>query len=657
MNYEVGYDTTPAPHTWVRFYNTPFACPVDGGRGIDEGAWLYGTDYIPSPVTNIVGFYAMTNLSASATPKNTVRWRVQVPKAALAAAFGSRAMVTAITRIGTDMSTGRMWPTPNQPLNASTTYAWWTPSPQDVPITERYQFLGDPRHNPYLDLCAAGASFPHGYNWWFDDMRSGGADVSVSWSCLDRNRLRDGFGRGVVEDVPRIMQTWRDALQACRAVFVNPQGLLAGSLLFGGEIALPDGPVALHAALYGGSGTFGMDDIDAPSGTWSLSGSAAMPMGEPAVAGGEAAPSGVAAGGHPVVTAGGGFFAKPWLGELVPDAAFAAYQAAGNLATANGCVRASRSGIGSAALPRGSSWAYPSGTTLDDLGGASLLQSGGASASFVQGAGRVGAATLLGELHAFTNAIGLATPDTIPTNLPFTMHGTPSATLEQRKYQDLFPDQDATLLEAFADGTAAGEVAAGVIRLAPAGSNGRAAFFVPSGDLPASDTGHRAAAFKSLAFGLRALFVASEPSRSDGVPPLPLTSISMPQPKQVLNRVDAVELRWGTEFRRFDGQPYTARFGVDWQGVESDLTYLVSYRRATELQWLHAFDGVPVEPGVWPQDPTRRLYDSGTGRESYFVALPADRFPAGDYVLRVDCFRRDGALHASQHEVVIEVKR
>ena len=151
-------------------------------------------------------------------------------------------MLTVVTRIGSDTTTGRMWPTAHEPLNASTTYAWCTSSASDVPLTERYQFLGDPRHNPYLDLCAQGTTFPHGYNWWFDDMmcRDGitlvdGANV---WSCLDRYRLADGFGPGVVEDVPRLFQVWREALQAAQAVFVSPAGPLGGTALLGGEIAV-----------------------------------------------------------------------------------------------------------------------------------------------------------------------------------------------------------------------------------------------------------------------------------------------------------------------------------------------------------------------------------------------------------------------------------
>ena len=39
----------------------------------------------------------------------------------------------------------------------------------DVPFSERYQFIGDPRHSPYADTDGTGATAPHGYNWYFDN--------------------------------------------------------------------------------------------------------------------------------------------------------------------------------------------------------------------------------------------------------------------------------------------------------------------------------------------------------------------------------------------------------------------------------------------------------------------------------------------------------
>ena len=88
MNYEVGYASSPQPHTWIRFYNTPLTCrPVSsiGTSGLHSDAWLHGLEYIPSPVWNDPGgFYALTNKTGPGMPKNTVRWKVRLPQSAVA---------------------------------------------------------------------------------------------------------------------------------------------------------------------------------------------------------------------------------------------------------------------------------------------------------------------------------------------------------------------------------------------------------------------------------------------------------------------------------------------------------------------------------------------------------------------------------------------
>ena len=423
----------------------------------------------------------------------------------------------------------------------------------------------------------------------------------------------------------------------------------------GGEIVLPETSVTVHASLYGGCGTLALNDVEPPDPQgpiWSL----ALPMDELSGFFGGGTTDSEATAGRPVVCSGCGFFSKPWLGELVPDADFGCYQSNGNLATADGFARAARSALAFPDLPRGSNWAYPSGSALDDLGGSSLLQTGGTAGCFVQGVNSGPAAALTDELSAITRAVGLAAPAVGATQFAFSLNGTPSMPLEQRAYQDLFPDQDATLFEAFTTTEAAGNMGAGAIRIGAPGTC-KAAYFVPIGDVARSGEEHRAAAFKSLAFGLRTLFVASEPDRQDGVTPPPIVSIALPTPKQVVQRPDAIEIRWGTDFKRFDEQRYTTRFAADWRGAEASLVYVVTYRQVDDPQWHHAFDGVPIEPGVRPVDPTRWLQDTGDGKESYLVATPTSRFPAGDYVLRVDCFRREGALHGAHHEVFVEVKR
>lgn len=642
MCYEVGYATTPEPHTWIRLYNTPLVTPAWADEGLPKQHRLYGMEYIPSPVAATP--FSIDPDTDGSFAKNTARWQILIGAAALP---NADTQLEIRTRIGTDLTTGRMWPTANQPHNLSTTWAWWTDSPQDVPITERFQFLGDPRHNPYADVAAA-----HGYNWWFDDLRNASVDVSTQWTCLDRTRLHDGFGAGVVEDLPRMLQVWRDALQATGAVFANPGGPLAGKLLLGGEIVLPgtsgvSSPVPLHGAFYDVNGLVSVDDVSGGAGFNPSLGAPTPGVGggvEPCI-------------GRPVFVNTAGFYTKDWLGELVPESFAEKYAYYGNVpAEPQVLHRQVREFAHIVGLPTATDWRYPSGTTPGDLGGASLLQIGSATATFAHTVSASDeAATLTDDAYALTQAIGVATPRTVPSALPFTMRGQLSAPLPQRADPAIYPDHTGQLLESFAVTGHDGQ-GSGVIRLA-APANGRVAFFVPFGDTPQTTDQHRALAYKSLALGLRALHVAAEPSRNDNVDPVPLIEIVAPQPQQKLDNPGSVQLGWSTRFARFDRSPYTANYPEGFTGPEMDLGYVVTYRLHGEDEWRYASDDQPATPGVWPEDPLRMIGDISTGDETFVMVLPAGQFPSGDYELRVDCFHRTRAMHVAHHQVQVKIQR
>ncbi len=151
-------------------------------------------------------YFNVDNITIEATrpggdlPKNTARWIITIPASKLTCTAASPApcgsLVTIETRLGDDMTTGVMYPpaSENVPPNLSRTYVWrgddtWifgdgtNTNPPHLPITEQFQFLGDPRHLPYADLkrphvgAGFGAAFENrlglGYNRYFDDFESG----------------------------------------------------------------------------------------------------------------------------------------------------------------------------------------------------------------------------------------------------------------------------------------------------------------------------------------------------------------------------------------------------------------------------------------------------------------------------------------------------
>lgn len=341
MCYEAGYSATPYPHTWVKLYNTPLTAPTVGEGGLPASERLYGLEYIPSPIVPGDGF-SLDLASAAGTPqpRNTARWRLRVPVEVLLRHGDFDRRITVTTSIGDDLEVGSMWPVPHEPGNRTTTYTWLANSPQAVPWTERYQIHGDPRHLPYSDVTVSGDSFTNGYNTCFDDLVDGETSAASRWPCLDGALLRDGFGSGVVVDVPRSVQLWHEALALAGATFVELGEDGAHVVLRGGEIAAapqsapiggsPSAPLLVHGGWFGLADPVEVDSMASPSLT-----------------------SAAVAGPLCVTMGSGGFGVVPWLGELCPDASFADFIASGNLPTAEFQARR-RSSVASPVPPAGS---------------------------------------------------------------------------------------------------------------------------------------------------------------------------------------------------------------------------------------------------------------------------------------------------------------
>jgi hypothetical protein len=620
MYYEVGFQSGAHPHTWLLLHNTPLVCPPVAGGGLPTAQRLYGADHVPSPVAGgLGGFYAMSVYGVD-EPKNTMRWRLRIDQTTLGGTHASDPLVHVETRIGSDPTTGRAWPTPHQPWNVSRAYAWWSESLQDVPLLERYQILGDPRHYPYLDGCAQGDSFPHGYNWYFDDLRSGLADATASWTCLDATRLQDGTSSGAIANAPRALQIWRQALQAAGAVLVNPGGGVAESLLFGGEIGLPgpDGfePAPLAGAFYGISGGNALDlqDIRQVPGT---------------------------ANGTSVVVGPAGFLAKPWLGELFPDSEAASYQTLGNLTTAQ-AWRQARTLVAPSTLPYGTDWNDPSGAWLGTSGGSMLLQ--GAPSNRFQQFPTNGTSTILPVLYDYMLDIGLSGGDVMAARRPFVVG--PLAGLgpgvDSFAFSDSYPDWTLEALEqieSFSDPDARGVA---VLRTTPV-AGGRGVHVVPMAPTATSASEHHELAHRALGYALRA-YEAGVRAQTAPLPPVPYIEILAPQPGEPVVGGSTV-LEWDISF----GAEVGAGADVDERGMG----YVVTYRAVDDptYRFVETNDVAPIDPrdaiSNW-------LLDTAAGRESLAVELPPG-LPPGDYFLRVDGFRRNTGQHATHHEVQVRV--
>ena len=61
--------------------------------------------------------------------------------------------------------------------------------------------------------------------------------------------------------------------------------------------------------------------------------------------------------------------------------------------------------------------------------------------------------------------------------------------------------------------------------------------------------------------------------------------------------------------------------------------------------------------GQAPDDPLVTLSDAGAGQESFTWSTPSAAFPAGSYLLRVECYRDGAQVHYSWHQNRIYIQR
>jgi type II secretory pathway pseudopilin PulG len=220
-----------------------------------------------------------------------------------------------------------------------------------APFTERFQFMGDPRHSPYWDVKA-----DHRYNWYFvDDATMPGApyDVAPYNTAAGRNsplnsngfagftpNASDGWSNGsggtsnpgkLPFDYPRFAEVYRMGILKSRSIFnsitgwgffyTDPGSAIGGDKLWlvsyntvwTDAVRVPLNPfrnrnnIAPAAAKEGnntyntGSNFIDLDEIAGSHGNWTTNG----PYGRTRVL---------------TQWAGtGSWYAKPWLGEIYPD--------------------------------------------------------------------------------------------------------------------------------------------------------------------------------------------------------------------------------------------------------------------------------------------------------------------------------------------------
>ncbi len=665
MYFVVSYDSS-AEHTIIELHGTPLETPYVSGRGLPSGFRLYDLEYVPCPTPN-------SNTGSNRferdlywngnQPKNTARWRITLPLASIRTQFESAPgagdgdandlVVSLDTRIGTDRTTGVMWPTRSHPQNLSSTYCYFYNDVDDVPFSERYQFSGDPRHSPYEDTDRTGTTAVHGYNWYFDNLSNGSGNFQGNWRAFDGGRLRDRWRGRSEHDTPRLFYWLRTALVRSEAVWTTLTGFSYYYMSIGGDVGYDSAngypnSIPMDGKPFGQSGDLFENSITGSGRKFARSND----------------------GGSNGIRSGGYWWAKPWIGELFQDSTYAAQWATwGNLRAETG------NSAGEYRMVRRGSITgnqQPQGTSLQDArsitaaeGCVSLFNIGTSGSTFHHQFRSGQSGSLVEDGFELSEKYNFPLPTTTLISRPFNIAiGYDGGLGDEFNYTDAYPRHSAQLVRRYYDHNSSGLVGSGIVRLQEPGANPRGAFIVVNGIDRTTESGSSFIARYSMLSLTHSYFGAGVPGGDNRIKQLPRVEIQTPTLITELENPSSVPVTWSIEWRRWDGEKYTESYGDGFSESESDLVYVLMYSRDNGESWLNMLDDEEAIPGTVPwitgtgPDPAKTLQDlTPNDDETFTWNTPASSFPEGSYMIRVEAYRQTESLHYAQHMEKIFVNR
>jgi hypothetical protein len=352
----------------------------------------------------------------------------------------------------------------------------------------------------------------------------------------------------------------------------------------------------------------------------------------------------------------------PWLGELYPDTAAAAWAAndaggnmRGNLAAGTGSGQFYQGTVSSV---HGGSNRTAFGTAINDYhqrtstsGCTTFFNIGTATSSFHH-TGSTGNGSLTPVGTELANNYNMTMPTAAPITRPFGLTWS-GATGEEWNYAPYSSSRyTASMYRTYYNHPAG--LGSGLVKLVDPGSTS-ASYIVVNGISNAVDNGTTFIAKYAMLSLVHSFFEAGSTTNTLRIPQLSRLEIESPTDITELIDPTTIDIVYDIAWTRWDGQNYsvTGTFNED----ESLLDYVVMYSRDGGRTWLHIQDDARATPGIRPTDSTYLLADSGPGAETFTWNVPETSYPEGSYGLRVDCFRRGAAVHYSFHQAKIFVQR
>jgi len=655
--------------TVITFYNTPLTCYYESDssspnarQGLRDRWRLYGLQYIPSSTESGGDF--LRNLTTPVDdPKNTARWIVTIPadrrpdvESELSSPWDGvnevTGRLTIETRVGADLTTGIMWPPAdrNKPENLSRTYAWWTDDLDDVPMTERSQFIGDPRHCPYADLknAAPVLSFQNHYNWYWDNFKSSFPYADNDWEGYSASRLAVGWADDDLRiDVARYFELLRTALINTDSVWTTLTGYSYYYMAVGNEIGydsangFPSGIPVSRKPFYGTSGSryervITGDGLRLIKRGYSLNSDY--------------------------------WWGKHWIGELCPDDDWATWEAYGNLPTGASnttYVRSTRASI-SFDLPRGTRLTRSTRRTSCE-GCNSFFMIGTRSRTFYHAFndGAEGSLTGVGDEVAEDYAFPLPTYAGI--SRPFRLDWSGSSGWKNNSDFDFtsdYPHNSGAEVRRYYDHpwSSPNGMGSSLIGLTnPAGDH--TSLQVINGIDRTTVSGSAFIAKWSILTLIHSFLTAGEWNTKNitglRIRQLPRIEIKAPTIVTELPDPDTITVQWSSEFLRWDAEKYTTYYpdGFDETSWRNELRYVLLYSKDSGETWQYMIDDASAVAGERPPDGYLLQDLIPGGDEAYLWSVPEANFPEGSYLIRAECYRYNTPLHYSHHMEKIFIER
>jgi hypothetical protein len=714
--------STDGGDTVIRLYNSPLVTPCvptptdcTSSGGLEHTNWsdntrrLYGMEYVPAPLEDFATGTPQTAFSTNLTTvgdleKNTARWIIRIPTLT----FDTNKVVTIETRIGnytydsgTHSYISTLSPPYAEPTNLSRTYVWrgsanylfvGDPSADPktgpaLPLSERYQFQGDPRHCPYADLkkphtsnsgtWAAGnvnTYYGMGYNRYFDGFREPNLNRRTSWPGWSYTA---GTTYGVKDndnalwndmdvDIPRIFQAWRTALMKSNTLFTTMTGYPFFYLGTGNEIgydtangfpnSIPVSRLPFEPELSSTYRYFEHSISSSPGVRYIQEGDDSV----------------------------GGWWGMSWLGELYPDTWYDItsggnanndWKARGNLPTgtagsytAGTFRRVRRSDVpGNTAGNR----SHTPGTVLRashrNTSQPGIAMFYGASASSTvdpdcclddqpadTGSLDGGSAPGGGGVE-IRNNFNFPLDSPMPAWRPFVINGSANGNAEALGQAPYGSVTTLSWLRKYYDQNAQPTFSSSAVIAVREGTSQNAMFVVANGLSPTGTAGTEYLARWAFLSLIQSYFEAGA-FNGGGAPAaaqLPRVVITDPNLNTNLQPdTSTVRIQWAIDWLRWDGRPYTAAFAANSFAIGAASSYYIMYSTDNGATWRYVQNNAIATPGVKSTSNAHKITAL-----FYDWSIPPGSFPTGAYIIRVEAYRDAYPLHYSYHQYQMFLNR